>query len=168
MTAADGNSFDRPTRSCGRAGAGFGLLALADLLNRDAARAGAGRAARAEAAPLPRQGQVGDLAVHGGRPEAVDLFDPKPELDKHHGQGGCKIDVFNGSPGPLMKSPFKFDQHGQTGAWVCDQYPNVAQHVDDFAFVKSLLHRVERPRAGAVPDEHRDVRGPGSRRPGRG
>jgi hypothetical protein len=49
-----------------------------------------------------------------------------------------EIAVFNGSPGPLMKSPFKFRRHGQSGAWVCDKYPNVAKHVDEFAFVKSL------------------------------
>src|SRR5262249_14315878 len=42
-----------------------------------------------------------------GAPSAVDLFDPKPELDKSHGKR-IKIDVFNGNPGPLMRSPFKF------------------------------------------------------------
>src|SRR4051794_29472961 len=36
-----------------------------------------------------------------------------------------------------MKSPFKFRQHGNSGAWVCDRYPNVAKHVDEIAFVKS-------------------------------
>jgi hypothetical protein len=38
----------------------------------------------------------------------------------------------------LMKSPFAFQQHGQSGTWVCEKYPNVAKHVDDFAFIKSL------------------------------
>src|SRR6185295_15080381 len=42
------------------------------------------------------------------------------------------------SPGPLMKSPFKFKQYGKSGAWVCDKYPNVAKHVDEIAWVKSL------------------------------
>ena len=46
--------------------------------------------------------------------------------------------MFNGNPGPLMKSPFRFKQYGQSGAWVCEKYPNVAKHVDDFAFIKSL------------------------------
>ena len=53
-----------------------------------------------------------------------------------HGQK-IEIDVFNGNPGPLMKSPFEFQQHGQSGAWVCEQYPHVARHVDDIAFLKS-------------------------------
>src|SRR5262249_56717773 len=72
-----------------------------------------------------------------GAPSAVDMFDPKPELTRRDGQK-VEIDVFNGSPGPLMKSPFRFKQHGQSGAWVCEKYPNVAKHVDDFAFIKSL------------------------------
>src|SRR5688500_446673 len=38
-----------------------------------------------------------------------------------------------------MKSPFKFKQYGQCGAWVCDKYPHVARHVDDIAWVKSCF-----------------------------
>ena len=49
------------------------------------------------------------------------------------------IDVFNGNPGPLMKSPFAFRQYGESGAWVCEKYPNVARHVDDIAFIKSCF-----------------------------
>jgi hypothetical protein len=71
-----------------------------------------------------------------GGPSAVDLFDPKPELDRQDGKR-IDIDVFNGNPGPLMKSPFRFRQHGQSGAWVCEKYPGVARHVDDIAFIKS-------------------------------
>ena len=73
-----------------------------------------------------------------GAPSAVDLFDPKPELDRNHGKK-MAIDVFNGNPGPLMKSPFSFRQYGESGAWVCEKYPNVARHVDDIAFVKSCF-----------------------------
>ena len=73
-----------------------------------------------------------------GAPSAVDLFDPKPELDKNHGKT-MAIDVFNGNPGPLMRSPFAFRQYGESGAWVCDKYPNVARHVDDIAFIKSCF-----------------------------
>ena len=71
-----------------------------------------------------------------GAPARVDLFDPKPELDKSDGKK-IEIDVFNGNPGPLMKSPFKFQQYGECGAWVCEKYPNVARHVDEIAFIKS-------------------------------
>jgi hypothetical protein len=37
-----------------------------------------------------------------------------------------------------MKSPFKFKQYGESGAWVCEKYTSVAKHVDDFAFLKGL------------------------------
>ena len=40
--------------------------------------------------------------------------------------------------GKLLGSKRAFKQYGQSGAWVCEKYPNVAKHVDDFAFIKSL------------------------------
>jgi hypothetical protein len=127
-----------------RAGAGLGLCALADLLAAPES-ASASDGARPAGDPLaprpphfaPRATSVIWLFMEGA-PSAVDLFDPKPELDRGHGKS-VAIDVFNGNPGPLMKSPFAFRQHGQSGAWVCEKYPNVARHVDDFAFVKSCF-----------------------------
>jgi hypothetical protein len=122
-----------------RAGAGFGAVALADLLGSQALLA-----ADSAAGPLsPKPGHYAAKAKSviwlfmEGAPSACDTFDPKPELTKRDGQR-IAINVFNGDPGPLMKSPFKFQQHGQSGAWVCEKYPNVARHVDDFAFIKSL------------------------------
>ena len=124
-----------------RAGGGLGLLALADLLGSSIKADDDGRA-RDPLAPrrphhAPRATSVIWLFMEGA-PSAVDLFDPKPELDKGHGKK-IEIDVFNGNPGPLMKSPFSFQQYGQSGAWVCEKYQNVARHVDDFAFVKSCF-----------------------------
>jgi hypothetical protein len=127
-----------------RAGAGFGALALANLLC-GSRPARASDDVRDRANPLapraphfaPRARSVIWLFMEGA-PSAVDLFDPKPELDKSDGKR-IAIDVFNGNPGPLMKSPFSFRRYGQSGAWVCDKYPNVAKHVDDIAFVKSCF-----------------------------
>jgi hypothetical protein len=126
-----------------KAGAGFGLLALSDLLRADGLLAADAEAARAlnPMAPLqphfaPKAKSIIWLFMEGA-PSSVDLFDPKPELTKRDGQK-IDISVFNGSPGPLMKSPFSFKQYGQSGAWVCEKYPNVAKHVDDFGFIKSL------------------------------
>jgi hypothetical protein len=128
-----------------RAGGGAGMLALASLLG--------------ETSPADEPNAVGDAAGDAmaprpphfapkvksviwlfmeGAPSAVDLFDPKPELTKRDGQK-MEIDVFNGNPGPLMKSPFAFKQHGESGAWVCEKYTHVAKHVDDFAFIKSCF-----------------------------
>jgi hypothetical protein len=126
-----------------KAGAGFGMLALADLLEGSGLLAADTVGARvldpmAPRAPhyAPRAKSIIWLFMEGG-PSAVDLFDPKPELTKRDGQR-VDIDVFFGNPGPLMKSPYSFNQHGQCGAWVCEKYPNVAKHVDELAFIKSL------------------------------
>jgi len=125
-----------------RAGAGLGWLAFGDLL--------LSRGLAAEEAPLPS----GDLTPRPphfapkaksviwlfmeGAPSVVDLFDPKPELDKNDGKR-IEINTFNGNPGPLMKSPFKFERYGQCGAWVCEKYRNVARHMDEIALVKSCF-----------------------------
>jgi hypothetical protein len=123
-----------------RAGAGFGAVALTDLMINQGLLA----AENEVAGPLtPRAGHFPAKAKSviwlfmEGAPSAVDTFDPKPELTKRDGQK-YQIDVFNGNPGPLMKSPFQFKQYGESGAWVCEKYPNVAEHVDDIAFIKSL------------------------------
>jgi hypothetical protein len=124
-----------------RAGGGLGLLALADLL-RDRADAADDPRAGDPLAPrlphfAPKATSVIWLFMEGG-PSGVDLFDPKPELDKGNGKQ-IEIATFNGNPGPLMKSPFKFQQYGESGTWVCEKYPSVAKHVDEFAIVKSLF-----------------------------
>jgi len=77
------------------------------------------------------------LFMEGG-PSACDTFDPKPELKKRAGQRPKQaIDVFFGSPGPLMPSSFFFAQHGQSGAWVSELFPAIAKQVDELAFVRS-------------------------------
>jgi hypothetical protein len=127
-----------------KAGAGFGMLALADLLGKNRLLADTDRGSDRGLDPMaPRSAlfpakakSIIWLFMEGG-PSSVDIFDPKPELTKRHGQK-MDIDVFNGNPGPLMKSPYSFKQYGESGAWVCEKYPNVAKHVDDFAWIKSL------------------------------
>ena len=129
-----------------QAGSGAGLLGLAGLLQQEGLlaeepAAGGDRSSR----PLaPRAGHfpakakaVIWLFMEGG-PSGVDIFDPKPELTKRHGQR-TDIQVFFGDPGPLMKSPFQFKQYGECGQWVCEKYTHVAKHVDDLAFVKSCF-----------------------------
>ena len=72
----------------------------------------------------------------------VDTFDYKPELVKQHGKpmtGKGKADTFFGQPGNLMKSPFRFAQHGKCGRWVSDLFPNLAANVDDLTFIHSMV-----------------------------
>jgi hypothetical protein len=114
------------------AGGGIGSLALADLLRADGLL---------EPSPRhfePRARAVIWLFMEGG-PSAMDTFDPKPELTRRHGQQPKHAnEVFFGNPGPLFKSPFKFRQHGESGTWICEHYPQLARHADDLAIIKSM------------------------------
>jgi hypothetical protein len=129
--------FDR-RRFLARAGGGMGLVALADLLQDQGLLADQSPPARSAlpARHFPAKATSVIWLFMEGAPSAVDVFDPKPELDKRNGQK-IEINVFNGNPGPLMKSPFKFQRYGECGAWVCEKYTHVARHMDDIALVKS-------------------------------
>lgn len=91
----------------------------------------------------PRAKAVIQLMMQGG-PSQVDLFDYKPELEKHHGKSILKeIAKDLSSPdsaGGLMKSPFKFQQHGNCGMWVSELLPHLSKHVDDIALVRSMFN----------------------------
>src|SRR5687767_12323969 len=126
-----------------RAGAGFGTLALASLLKDQGLLAAEASPAASinPRAPRPlhrpaRAKSVIWLFMEGG-PSGFDLFDPKPELQKRHGQRVEGIETHFGNPGPLLRSPYEFKQYGQSGAWVCEKYPSIARCVDDIAFIKS-------------------------------
>ena len=97
-------------------------------------------AARLAARP-PRARAVIQLFMNGG-PSQMDLFDPKPELDAHHGEAYFpKIagEVENvKDAGALMRSPFRFAQYGDCGMWVSSALPHTAGHVDKLALIRSL------------------------------
>ena len=81
------------------------------------------------------------LFMNGG-PSQMDLFDPKPMLDKHHGKPyfdkiAGEVEFIKDA-GALMRSPFKFARHGQCGAWVSEAMPHLAGMVDDLAFIRSM------------------------------
>jgi hypothetical protein len=125
-----------------RAGGGFGLLALADLLHQTGC---ADFSLPNPADPLaPRPGHFPARAkaviwlYMYGAPSGIDTFDPKPELTKRDGQRlPGKVDVLFGNPGPLMRSPFTFKHYGTCGAPVSELFPNVANHVDDLTFIRA-------------------------------
>jgi hypothetical protein len=120
---------------------GLGSLALAHLLAAD------GRAAPA-ADPLapraphhtPRAKSVICLFQHGG-PSQVDLFDPKPELTKRHGQpypGNLEVH-FHTQVGKLLASPFKFAKCGRSGAELSELLPHTARVIDEMTLVRSMV-----------------------------
>jgi hypothetical protein len=133
-----------------RTGSGFGMLALAALLDGQGllsrpSVAAPGRSALNPMAPRPghfpgKARSVIWLFMNGG-PSQVDTWDYKPELEKRHGQEleGFDKDTgfFTDQVGPIMKSPFKFARHGGSGTWASEIFPNIARHVDDMAFIHS-------------------------------
>ena len=133
-----------------RTGSGFGMLALAALLDGQGllsrpSVAAPGRSALNPMAPRPghfpaKARSVIWLFMNGG-PSQVDTWDYKPELEKRHGQEleGFDKDTgfFTDQVGPIMKSPFKFARHGESGTWASEIFPNIARHVDDMAFIHS-------------------------------
>lgn len=122
-----------------RLGQGFGALALAGLLKQEQLLGGERENALAVKEPhiKPRAKSVIWLMMEGG-PSGFDLFDPKPALEKNDGKRLEGISPFFGSPGPLMRSPYKFKQYGQSGISVCDRLPHIAECADDLALIKSV------------------------------
>jgi hypothetical protein len=123
-----------------RSAAGFGYLALQAMLGREGARA----AVENPLAPkqpqfAPRAKRVVFLLMKGG-PSHVDTFDPKPLLTRDHGKPYPFQEprVKFAETGKLLKSPWNFQQHGQSGLPVSELFPNVAQHVDDLCIVRSM------------------------------
>lgn len=125
-----------------RAGGGFGSLALASMLAEEA-MADQVRGALDPLAPrsphFPAKAKsVIWLFMNGGQSQ-VDTWDHKPELEKWHDKELPGFDKDTGffvdQVGPLMKSPFAFARHGQSGAWVSEIFPHLARHVDDMAFL---------------------------------
>src|SRR5258706_4353231 len=75
----------------------------------------------------------------GGGPSQMDLFDPKPELTKHHGEPiplSITQRAVRGST-KLMASPFTFAKHGRSGIELSELLPHLAEVVDDVAIVRS-------------------------------
>ncbi len=143
--------------------AGFGYLALASLLGEEAAAAAKAQSPMPSApGPLapkmphftPRAKRVIFLFMKGG-PSHVDTFDPKPLLDRDDGKPlpFDKPRVQFAPTGALLKSPWKFKQYGQSGSWVSELFPHVAQHVDDICFIHSL-HGTNAAHGGALLKLH--------------
>jgi hypothetical protein len=122
------------------AACGFGYLALAGL------------AAAATTNPLapktphfrPRARRMIFVFMQGG-PSHVDTFDYKPLLDREDGKmlgfDDARTIANTGKRGTsqrVMKPLWKFSQHGQSGRWVSELFPEVARHVDDLCFIHSL------------------------------
>src|SRR5262245_36844609 len=117
--------------------AGFGSLALTALLGEEAK---ANNALAPKPPHLaPRAKRVIFLFMHGG-PSQVDTFDYKPLLERDDGKPlpFAKPRVVSSETGNLLKSPFKFKRHGQSGIYVSELFPHLAECVDDLLLIRSM------------------------------
>ena len=130
-------------------GLSLGTIALGGLLS----RAGyAGVAAKLSVAkPLaPKKPAFAPKAksiiyLHmSGAPPSLDLFDWKPKLAELNLKPcpeellkGQRFAFIKGVP-KMLGSPYKFAQHGQSGAWVSETLPHFTEIVDDVAIIKSM------------------------------
>jgi hypothetical protein len=90
-----------------------------------------------------RAKSVIQLFMHGG-PSHVDLLDPKAMLAKHDGQPPPReVADDEKLTGNLLRSPYRFARHGESGLEFSETLPHIAQHADEIAVVRSMftLHR---------------------------
>ena len=140
-----------------RSAVGFGSLALASLVDQHANSATASNenplAARPPHFPA-RAKRVIFLFMKGG-PSHLDTFDPKPLLTRDDGKPlpFAKPRVQFAPTGNLLKSPWAFQQYGESGTWVSELFPHVSKRVDDMCFVHSV-HGTNPAHGGAVLKLH--------------
>lgn len=133
-------------RFLNRFGMGLGAAALADLM-------------RGELAGSQQQSEVGGLhhaakakriifLFQSGGPSQIDLLDYKPHLNAVHGQElpesvrqGQRLTGMSGNQSslPLVGSPFKFEQHGNSGQWFSELLPYTARLADELCVVNSMF-----------------------------
>jgi len=131
-------------------GSAFGALALSHLLRAEESTGQKDKSPLAGLHHPAKAKRVIQLFMNGGVSQ-MDTFDYKPELEKRHGQ---MVDfgitaAATSAPGPVMKSPFEFKQHGESGRWVSSVFPQMAKHVDKLTFLMGMQSKT-------------NVHGPGS------
>jgi hypothetical protein len=119
-----------------RAGGGFGALALSGLLGTENAPA-------SPSAPhhVPGAKNVIFLFMEGG-PSHIDLFDPKPEVNRFAGKqipASIKpvITAMGEFHSPILECKRTWKQHGDSGTWISDWLPHTARIADDISVIRS-------------------------------
>ena len=129
-----------------RFGTGLGVIGLAALMGQEGLLSSTTAAEAKPAGPLsPRPAHFPGKAKHlihiyfNGGPSQVDTFDPKPLLDKYAGQKLPTGNLTTERPtGAALPSPFKFQQHGQSGLPISEIFPHLARHADDLCVIRSM------------------------------
>ncbi len=121
-----------------------GVAALASLLARNA------KAEPGAVSGLPHFAPRAKRVIYlfqSGAPSQMDLFDPKPALDNRRGtelpdsiRNGQRLTGMTATQTsfPVAPSRFRFDQHGQSAAWVSELLPHTARMADELCFIRSM------------------------------
>lgn len=139
-----GNDFSPLSRRqmLNRFGHGLGGIALADLL-----RSNGIAGSTSSIAHKPAKAKRVIFLFQSGAPSQMDLFDPKPKLKELTGtelpasvRMGQRLTGMSAHQAslPLAGSPFKFNQHGQSGTWLSEILPHTAKMADDLCLVRSV------------------------------
>ena len=129
-------------------GLGFGGIAFSYMTQQaearvaaDAARGASGL--RAKQAHFPGRAKAVILMMQNGGPGQMDLFDPKPQLNKYNGTIHTeKVEMFQpGSEGnKLLASPLKFRNYGSAGIEIAEILPKLGSLADEFCLVRSMYN----------------------------
>ncbi|QDU26573.1 hypothetical protein ETAA8_16530 [Anatilimnocola aggregata] len=133
--------------------AGFGSLALAALCRQAQAADGYVSPLAARQPHFPAKVKRVIFMFMEGGPSHVDTFDYKPELYKADGKALPYEQPKAGTVGKepkLMKPPFKFAQHGESGLWISEVLPHLARHADDLCLINGMFHDTGLHEAGCV------------------
>ena len=121
---------------------GFGFAALSGLMA-DGTHAEEPVSHRAnplavKPADFPAKAKSVIFLFMGGGPSQVDLFDPKPKLADHTKIPIKLPRITRDSTPNCRPSPFRFQQHGESGTWFSELMPNLSRHADDLCIVRSV------------------------------
>ena len=128
---------------------GAGMMALSHLCADDLAAADnptfPERANTATQPHFPRKAKHCIFMFMQGGVSQMDSLDYKPVLNKMHGKPLPRIPSVSGElegrlafEHAIVGSPFKFQQHGESGRYISELLPHLAEHVDDMAFVHGI------------------------------
>ncbi|MEE2796045.1 MAG: DUF1501 domain-containing protein [Planctomycetota bacterium] len=130
----------------GGSGGGLGFAALASLMK--PVIASGATVANAPFAPhFPPKAKRIIYLFQSGAPSQMDLFDPKPQMEKYRGEdlpdsirkGQRLTTMTSGQKSfPVAPSMFSFAQHGQSGMWFSELVPNMARHADRWCMIRSM------------------------------
>ena len=132
-------------------GGGLGGIALAHLLGTEGLLADTAGATTPDPRPEFQGGihhpararRVVQMFMSGAASQC-DTFDYKPLLIKKHGEAfdpGGKVELFQSVPGAVMKSPWSWQQYGESGKWMSSLVPHLAGSVDDMAFLPAMISK---------------------------